>query len=80
MWSHLITLYEKTREDSGLYIGHKLKQEHIRLTSYSRMNVRLAAQVHVAFTLSYNKIYILGIKQISGQFIINIAPIEHQSI
>lgn len=43
--NHLIRLYEKIREESGLYIGNKLKFEHVKLTSYSRMNVRLAAQV-----------------------------------
>ena len=45
LWSHLIDLYNWSREESGLYIGNQLKLEHIKLTSYSRMNVRLAAQV-----------------------------------
>lgn len=45
LWSHLISLYESSRAESGLYIGHKLKLEHIKLTSYSRMSVSLAAQV-----------------------------------
>jgi hypothetical protein len=45
LWSHLFDLYEWSREDSGLYIGNKLTLEHVKLTSYSRMNVRLAAQV-----------------------------------
>jgi hypothetical protein len=40
-------LYEKTQCDSGLYIGKKLKLDHLKLNSYSRMNVRLAAQVNV---------------------------------
>jgi hypothetical protein len=38
-------LYEKAQCTSGLYIGKKIKLEHLRLTSYSRMNVRLAVQV-----------------------------------
>ena len=46
-WHHLVSLYEKTQCDSGLYIGNKLKLEHLKLTSYSRMNVRLAAQVNL---------------------------------
>ena len=45
LWSHFIELYEWNRENSGLYIGNKLKMEHLKLNSYSRMNVRLAAQV-----------------------------------
>ena len=38
-------LCEKTITNSGLYIRNKLTREHLNLTSYSRMNVRLAAQV-----------------------------------
>jgi hypothetical protein len=45
LWKHLIDVYERSRSESGLYIGKKLKLEHVKLTSYSRMNVRLAAQV-----------------------------------
>ena len=44
-WSHLVELAEKSTSDTGLYIGNKLTREHLILTSYSRMNVRLAAQV-----------------------------------
>ena len=32
--------------ESGLHILPKLSNEHIKLTPYSKMNVRLAAQVH----------------------------------
>jgi hypothetical protein len=45
LWSHLISLYEKSQAESGLYIGKKLKLEHVKLNPFSRMNVRLAAQV-----------------------------------
>ena len=38
-------LAEKCWADSALYIGNKLKREHVFLTSYSRMTVRLATQV-----------------------------------
>lgn len=44
-WAHMVELAEKMTADSGLHIGKKLTREHIVLTSYSRMNVRLAAQV-----------------------------------
>ena len=33
LWSHLIELYEWNRENSGLYIGNKLKMEHLKLNS-----------------------------------------------
>ena len=46
MWSHLVTVYQATRTDSGLY-STKLKHEHVHLTSYSKMRVNLAAQVMV---------------------------------
>ena len=39
-------LSEKAVDKLGLYIvGKHLKREHLKLTSYSRLNVRLAAQV-----------------------------------
>lgn len=44
-WAHLVELCEKSVADTGLYIGKKLTREHVQLTSYSRMNVLLAAQV-----------------------------------
>ena len=44
-WSHLVELAEKSTSNTGLYIGNKLTKEHLKLTSYSRMNVCLAAQV-----------------------------------
>lgn len=40
-------LLDASQTSSGLYIGRNLKYEHTKLTSYSRMNVRLAAQVHI---------------------------------
>ena len=45
-WAHLVELCEKALGNTGLYIG-KLTREHLNLTSYSRVNVRLAAQVYV---------------------------------
>jgi hypothetical protein len=50
-WQHLVQLYHRHRgdgvvPDSGLSILHKkLKYEHVKLTSYSKMRVDLAAQV-----------------------------------
>ena len=49
IWEHLRNLYEKLTEmrgqSGGLTLVPKLKQEHVLLTSYSRMRVDLAAQV-----------------------------------
>ena len=49
-WQHLVDLYHRHRGNgmaptSGVAIIHKIKLEHIKLTSYSKMRVDLAAQV-----------------------------------
>ena len=49
-WDHLEQLYHRHHgdgavPDSGLSILPKIKFEHIKLTSYSKMRVDLAAQV-----------------------------------
>lgn len=49
-WQHLVDLYHRHRgsgiaPDAGLSILPKLKFEHVKLTSYSKMRVDLAAQV-----------------------------------
>ena len=48
-WSHIQELYEKISNTAiashGISLLPKLKQEHVVLTSYSRMRVDLAAQV-----------------------------------
>ena len=48
-WKHLRDLYSKLTtmavQSSGLSLLPKLKLEHVKLTSYSRMRVDLAAQV-----------------------------------
>lgn len=48
-WKHVRDLVDKVHSTSvashGLSLVPKLKQEHINLTSYSRMRVDLAAQV-----------------------------------
>ena len=53
LWSHLRDLYNKlstvASQSSGLTLVQKLKREHIHLTSFSRMRVDLAAQVHISF-------------------------------
>ena len=61
---HLVNLYQKTREESGLYIGKKLKLEHIKLNSYSRMNVRLAAQVCICASTK-RKIWLIHVQVLS---------------
>ena len=49
-WAHIVELSGKTVANTALYVGKNLTREHLNLTSYSRMNVRLAAQV---FTHNY---------------------------
>ena len=44
-WLHLSSIYNKCTARSGLSLLPKLKLEHIRLNSYSRMRVYLAVQV-----------------------------------
>ena len=55
-------LYEKAVANTGLYVGKHLTREHVNLTSYSRMNVRLAAQVftrthtHIIYHLHHHQV------------------------
>ena len=44
MWNHTADIFYEDRE-CGLHILPKLSYEHIKLTPYSIMNVKLAAQV-----------------------------------
>jgi hypothetical protein len=48
-WQHLIDLYKAgtgaDRPSPGLSLVHKLKYEHVYLSSFSKMRVDLAAQV-----------------------------------
>ena len=39
------SVFQRTHSSSGLYTA-KLKTEHLKLTSYSKMRVDLAAQVY----------------------------------
>lgn len=52
-WCHIQELYHKITStaisSNGITLVPKLKQEHISLTSYSRMRVDLAAQVSCIF-------------------------------
>lgn len=52
-WTHLMTLYERNRSDSGLVLCPKLKFEHLNLTSFSKMRVDLAAQVLLFHAMMY---------------------------
>nr|XP_006814580.1 PREDICTED: uncharacterized protein LOC102809633 [Saccoglossus kowalevskii] len=45
VWKTLEDLYRADLERGGLFLCHKLKYEHIHLTSFSRMKVKYAAQV-----------------------------------
>ena len=44
-WKLVETLYFEDVDMGGLYINKKLKHEHVYLTSFSKMKVKLAAQV-----------------------------------
>ena len=48
-WQHLVDLYNlgkgSCREAPGLNMLHKLKKEHITLTSYSKMKVNLSGKI-----------------------------------
>ena len=51
-------LSEKAVDKLGLYIVVKhLKREHLNLTSYSCMNVRLAAQVCLNYFYMYSSVF-----------------------
>ena len=45
LWNHISPIFYKDR-DCRLQILPKLSNKHIKLTPYSKINVRLAAQVH----------------------------------
>ena len=44
-WQYIEDLYYHTKSSGGLSTMHKLKHEHVYLTSFSKMRVDLAAQV-----------------------------------
>ena len=44
LWSHISNIYQEDKQ-SGLHLLPKITYEHIYLTSFSKMNVRMAAQV-----------------------------------
>ena len=44
IWNHIADIFYEDRE-CGLHILPKLSYEHIKLTPYSIMNVKVAAQV-----------------------------------
>ena len=44
IWNHTADIFYEDRE-CGLHILPKLSYEHVKLTPYSVMNVKLAAQV-----------------------------------
>ena len=56
LWSHVCSLYHKNRpltEFPSLAMVHKLRFEHIHLTSFSKMRVDLAAQVRAEYNNNY---------------------------
>lgn len=58
-WDILEQLYEKHRATvtgGGLTILPKIKAEHIKLTSYSKMRVDLAVQVNIMCMILINSL------------------------
>lgn len=54
MWKYLEDLYERdVGKGSGLAMVPKLKLEHIRLTSFSKMCVDLAVQVNIIIAVQH---------------------------
>lgn len=50
MWQHIVALYHRDRgKATGLFLVKNLKFEHIRLSSFAKMRVDLAAQVLLKF-------------------------------
>ena len=43
LWSHISDIYNEDKQ-SGLHLLPKVTYEHIYLTSFSKMNVKMAAQ------------------------------------
>ena len=66
-WQHICDLVDKIYNTSiashGLSLVPKLKQEHINLTSYSRMRVDLAAQVikHCTIIMVANAHFVISL-------------------
>ena len=56
-WKQLWDIFEKlaamSAQSQGLTLAPKLKREHLKLTSYLRMRVDLAAQVRFSYTCMY---------------------------
>lgn len=57
-WQHLRDVYMNgkgaDREAPGLSVAHKLRYEHVYLTSFSKMRVDLAAQVQYTCMSMYD--------------------------
>ena len=59
-WDYIVKLYERNvgviTQTPGLSMVPKLKYEHIKLTSFSKMRVDLAAEVTIKLVQSCNNI------------------------
>lgn len=47
VWGHVTSLYGDMEDAQSFTLLHKLKEDHIKLTAYSRMKVSYAAQVNM---------------------------------
>ena len=66
LWNHISDIFYEDRE-CGLHIFPKLTNEHIKLTPYLKMNVRLAAQV-LSSTVSKVRDWLNSVEQRQGNF------------
>ena len=56
VWDHIVYAYQQ-QQNMGLKLMNKLKEEHVYLNSYSKMNVRLATQVLSSTVANYFETY-----------------------
>ena len=63
-WKHLVALYNRDRgKATGLCIVPKLKFEHVmKLTSFAKMRVDLAAQVSCTISTASYILYCTGLE------------------
>ena len=86
-WKFIEDLYKMATTSMGLTMQHKLKYEHVYLTSFSKMGVDIAAQVHdCVFNLDYSlggavckEIWHFPFQAVRAGWILEYFPKSHQS-
>ena len=75
-WKHILDLYQRNtgavRSAPGLSLVPKLTFEHVMLTSFSKMRVDLAAQVHCTCTV-YMLLWlcVIVLYRVSGRLLVH---------